>query len=100
MKTICFWCGKTHRGRAPASLRCRRLSRRASTLVRAGVPAWVLLGIVDRSGTQALDSQENFERAAREFAQALPGRQSLGPLVALTAAKRKRKPAAPPKEEK
>lgn len=66
MKTICFWCGKGHRGRAPK--KCSELSKKGGSALKAGVPAWVLMGMLDKFGTGCLDNSARFNQCAEAFA--------------------------------
>jgi hypothetical protein len=63
VKTICSWCGRSHK-KPPA--KCALLSKRASYLVRRGVPAWVLFGMIHQFGTSCLDP-DKFNTCAELF---------------------------------
>lgn len=65
MKTICLWCGKSHK-RTPKD--CSELSKKASSVIKKGVPTWVLMGMLDKFGTGCLDNSARFNTCAEAFA--------------------------------
>jgi hypothetical protein len=64
-----MWCGKSHKN-VPAQ--CREYCKKASSLVKQGVPAWMLFAMLDRYGTRVLSDTATFEDAARQFIKNMP----------------------------
>lgn len=66
MKTICLWCGKSHK-KSPT--KCKLLSKRASEVTKAGVPVWCLFGALDTFGHALLLEPEHFNARMELFAE-------------------------------
>lgn len=66
MKTMCFFCGKSHRTKKPK--RCTEAGAKMSALVRQ-VPTWVVMRVLEVHGVKALDDFEVY--AGQTFPEAV-----------------------------